>query len=318
MIEFLLPRSPIDILISIALGLTMDLVYPYHRGILLKIHPVHTAYIMARRLSPPFSSRARGALTWLAVMISHCALYGAALYAAYILGEIPWILVSAYIVKLSVPVGLLASIVRSIAACLEKGDIDCAREKTSWIVRRDTTTLGEGHLASASIESLFESTVDGIASPLLYIAVLGPMGGLVQRLINTLDGALGFKTPEYIEAGWLSAKADTVINYVPARLTAIIIVALSPIVGGDVGRAFRIYLRYRGRTESVNAGHPMAAAAGSLGVRLEKIGSYVLGEGPLPGYLDIYRALRLFISILIVIYAISMILSIASSELLYL
>lgn len=306
MIEFLLPRSPVDAVASILLGLLMDLLYPYHRGLLLKIHPVYTAYNMARLLTPPGSSRARGAGAWLAVMISHCIAYGSIMYVAYNLGEFFWILVSAYIVKVSVPVRLLIIIVRSIAKCLEAGDIACARERTSWIVRRDTAKLGEGHLASASIESLFESTVDGIASPLLYTALLGPMGGLIQRLINTLDGALGFKTPDYIEAGWLSAKADTVINYIPARLTAIVIAALAPIAGGSVGKAFKIYVRYRRETESLNAGHPMAAAAGALGVRLEKIGSYVLGEGPLPSYLDIYRALRLFTAVLMIIYMVSL------------
>lgn len=310
MIEFLLPRNPLDLIASVALGLIMDLLYPYHRGLLLKIHPVHTAYIMARSLSPPGSSRVRGAAAWLAVMASHCSLYGSLLYIAYNLGEIFWILVSAYIVKISVPVRLLASVVREVARCIERGDMKCAREKTSWIVRRDTSTLGEGHLASAAIESLFESTVDGIASPLMYIALLGPMGGLMQRLINTLDGALGFKTPEYIEAGWLSAKADTLVNYIPARLTAAMIIMLAPIAGGSVGRAFKIYMMYRGRTESVNAGHPMAAAAGSLGVKLEKIGSYVLGEGSLPSHLDIHRALRLFVATLIAIYAAVMLLAV--------
>ncbi|HWQ17981.1 MAG TPA: cobalamin biosynthesis protein [Sulfolobales archaeon] len=311
MIDFLLPMGLFERVVPILLGLLMDLLYPYHRGLLLKIHPVHTAYTMARLLSPPGSSRARGVITWLAVMAVHCIAYGSLLYVARIFGEIFWILVSAYIVKLSVPVRLLADIVRDVARCLERDDIACAREKTSWIVRRDTSKLGRGHLASASIESLFESTVDGIASPLLYTALLGPMGGLIQRLINTLDGALGFKTPEYIKAGWLSAKADTVINYIPARLVAIMIIILAPIAGGSIERALRIYIEYRNRTESANAGHPMAAAAGSLGIRLEKVGSYVLGEGPLPSYPDIYRALRLFTAVLVLVYLVTLAIAIS-------
>ncbi|PWV36521.1 MAG: CobD/CbiB family cobalamin biosynthesis protein [Desulfurococcaceae archaeon] len=317
MIDFLLPAGLFEIVAPILLGLLMDLLYPYHRGLLLKIHPVHTAYTMARLLSPPGSSRVRGVVTWLVVMVVHCTVYGSLLYIARMLGEIFWILVSAYIVKLSVSVRLLVDIVRDVARCLEAGDIACAREKTSWIVRRDTSRLGEGHLASASIESLFESTVDGIASPLLYTALLGPMGGLVQRLINTLDGALGFKTPEYIKAGWLSAKADTIINYIPARLVAIMIIILAPIAGGSIGRALRIYIEYRRKTESVNAGHPMAAAAGGLGIRLEKVGSYVLGEGPLPGYRDIYRALRLFTAVLILVYLVTLVIAASANYLVF-
>jgi adenosylcobinamide-phosphate synthase len=85
-------------------------------------------------------------------------------------------------------------VVLSTASCLEKEDLVCARERISWIVRRDTSRLGEGRLASVSIESLFESAVDGISS-LLYTAIFGPLGGPAQRVINTLDSALGYKTP---------------------------------------------------------------------------------------------------------------------------
>lgn len=306
---FLIPRDPLERVLAILIGLLMDLAYPSHSGFMLKIHPVYTSYKMALWISPPGSSRLRGSIAWLAVVFSHIAVYGSILYISYSVSKILWILVSSYIVKISIPVRLLRDIVSSIAKCLDIGDIDCARRKTSWIVRRDTRSLGEGHLASASIESLFESTVDGISSPLLYTALLGPIGGLTQRIINTLDSALGYKTPEYIEAGWLSAKADTAINYIPARLTAILIVILSPLAGGSIRRAYRIYRLYRKKTESKNAGHPMAAAAGALSVRLEKIGSYVLGEGTLPRSADIHRALRLFTAITVVLYLIAIALS---------
>jgi len=306
MIEFLIPSNPLYRAAPIAIGALLDLLYPYHRGLLLKVHPVYTSYTMARALAPPGSTRLRGAIAWVVVVASHLALYAGILYASYLAGGLFWILTASYIVKVSAPVKLLRDIVASVARCLERGDIACARERVSWIVRRDTGSLGEGHVASAAIESLFESTVDGISSPLLYTALLGPLGGLAQRIINTLDSALGYKTPEYIEAGWLSAKADTVVNFIPARLTALIIVLMAPTVGGGIGGAYRIYRAYSGATESINAGHPMSAAAGSLGVRLEKIGSYALGEGGLPSYRDIYRGLRLFGACLAVIYALSL------------
>lgn len=313
---FLIPRDPLESVLVILIGLLMDLAYPLHTGFMLKTHPVYTSYKMALWISPPGSSRLRGSIAWLAVVFSHIAVYGSILYVSYSVNEILWILVSSYIVKISIPVRLLRDIVRGVAKCLDIGDIECARRKTSWIVRRDTKSLGEGHVASASIESLFESTVDGIASPLLYTALLGPIAGLAQRIVNTLDSALGYKTPEYIDAGWLSAKADTAINYIPARLTAILIVILSPLSGGNIRRAYRIYRLYRKRTESKNAGHPMAAAAGALGVRLEKIGSYVLGEGPLPRGADIYRALRLFTALVVVLYIMAIALSYTAQNIL--
>ncbi|MEM4971471.1 MAG: cobalamin biosynthesis protein [Sulfolobales archaeon] len=305
MIEYLIPSNPIYRIAPILIGLIMDLLYPYHTGIMLKIHPVYTSYVMAKKLAPPGSTRLRGVATWVIVMATHLALYACALYISYLISDLLWLIIASYIVKISTPVKLLRDIVLSIARCLERGDLLCAREKTSWIVRRDTKNLGEGHIASAAIESLFESTVDGISSPLFYTALFGPLGGLAQRIINTLDSALGYKTPEYIYAGWLSARADTAISFIPARITAILIIILAPIAGGEVGRAYNIYKIYRGRTESINAGHPMSAAAGALGVRLEKIGSYSLGEGELPRYGDIYRGLRLFYSLLIAIYILS-------------
>jgi adenosylcobinamide-phosphate synthase len=312
MIEYLVPSNPLYRVAPILIGLIMDLLYPYHSGILLKIHPVYTSYIMARKLVPPGSTRLRGAITWIITMATHLALYAYALYISYLVSEVLWMFVASYIVKISTPIRLLRDIVISIARCLEKRDLPCARERTSLIVRRDTKNLGEGHIASAAIESLFESAVDGIASPLFYTALFGPLGGLAHRIINTLDSALGYKTPEYIYAGWLSAKADSIVNFIPARITVILIVILAPIAGGKVDKAYRIYKIYRGKTESINAGHPMSAAAGALGVRLEKIGSYSLGEGELPSYRDIYRGLKLFYSLLIAIYTLSMVLTISA------
>ncbi|MET1100993.1 MAG: cobalamin biosynthesis protein, partial [Pyrodictiaceae archaeon] len=109
----------------------------------------------------------------------------------------------------------------------------------------------------------------------------------------TLDGALGFKTPEYINAGWLSAKMDTIVNYVPARLTALLIILFSPISGGSIREAYRVWRQYSAATESVNAGHPMSSLAGALGVALEKPGYYRLGHGGLPSAMDIRRGVKL-------------------------
>jgi len=169
-------------------------------------------------------------------------------------------------------------------------------------VRRRVDELGEGHVASAAIESLYESLVDGFTSPLLYYVFLGPLGALLQRIANTLDSALGYKDPGYREVGWFSAKADTIINYLPARLTALLEIMTCPLIKGSIRRALEIYLRDRGATESLNAGHPMAAASGCLGVRLEKINSYTIGEEYcLPDWRDIRRGVT-HIIIIVIIY----------------
>ena len=195
--------------------------------------------------------------------------------------------------KTSFSLRLLIESVAKVAEHLEAGRLSEARRVAQGLVRRNVYILGSGHVASAALESLSESLVDGYTSPLFYAVLLGPLGALFQRIVNTLDGALGFKTPEYLEAGWLSAKMDTLVNYVPARLTALLLVLLSPLVGGDRHNAYRIWRQYAGTTESINAGHPMSSLAGALGVVLEKPGHYKLGQGELPSPDDIRRGVRL-------------------------
>ena len=274
---------------ALILAHLLDLVYPLHRGVLLTVHPVHTSFILAKKLAPPGSSRLRGIATWIVVVGSHLVVYAALLYAAWRLGPLAWLLAAAWVLKVSFSLRLLLETVWRAAGCMEQGDMACARRLVQGLVRRDVYRLSPGHVASAAVESLAESLVDGYTSPLLYTALLGPLGALLQRLANTLDGALGFKTPDYLEAGWASAWADTLLNYLPARATAALTALAAPIAGGSPARALRVWKRYGGATESRNAGHPMSAVAGALGVRLEKPGSYILGEGPLPGPGDMKR-----------------------------
>ncbi len=232
---------------------------------------------MALKLGKPFSSRIRGVVVWIVVVSTHLALYASILYVAWSISPYLWIAVASYITKTSFSLRLLIDIVKRVGVCSSRGDWSCARFWTQQIVRRNVYELDEEHVLSAAIESLAESLVDGYTSPLLYYAFFGPLGALFQRIVNTLDGALGFKDPPYRDVGWFSAKMDTLVNYVPARLTALLIVALSPIAGGDPRYAYRIWRKFCRATESLNAGHPMSAMAGALRVRLEKPGFYVLG-----------------------------------------
>jgi len=278
--EFLYPRDPAYVVAAILLGVLLDIAYPYHSGLALRLHPVHTAFIMARALGKPGSSRIRGAVTWFTVMGTHLTAYGALLWAAWLVSPYAWILVAAYVIKVSAPIKLLIDTVKGVYEAASRGDWARARELTQGIVRRDVHSLDEGHVLSAAVESLAESLVDGFTSPLLYIALLGPLGGLAQRIANTLDGALGFKGGGYADVGWFSAKADTLLNYVPARLTAALITLLgTPLTGAALSDAVRCWLRNARVTESVNAGHPMAAMAAVLGVTLEKVGHYTISCG---------------------------------------
>lgn len=277
---------------ALVIALILDIIYPEHRGLLLAIHPVHTSYLLALKLGRPYSSRLRGVTTWVIVTLVHVTPFTIALALAYELHPIAWVIIASITLKFSMSLKLLLDICYNVYRSLNTS-LDEARRWTQMIVRRDTSKLDKPRVISATIESLAESLVDGFTSPLLYYALLGPLGALVQRIANTLDGALGYKTPEYANVGWFSARMDTVINYIPARITAILIAILAPVASGNVIEALRVWWRWRRATESVNAGHPMSAMAGALRVKLEKPGNYVLNDkARYPEPNDIMRGMR--------------------------
>ncbi len=275
MLDWLLNES---LVLVLALALLLDVLYPYHKGVLLKAHPVHTCYMLAIRLARPYSSRLRGVLIWLVCTTCHLAPYTMLLYLSWRACPLLWILVSAWTLKVSISIKLLLDIAYNVYRCAASHDYSVARYWTQQIVRRDVYKLSEKHVLSAAIESLAESLCDGFVSPLFYFAFLGAPGALLQRLVNTLDGAIGYKTSELKDVGWLSAKADTVMNYVPARLTALYIIVAGGLLGYSVRDAVKVWRRDSRRTESVNAGHPISAIAGVLKVRLEKPGFYSVGD----------------------------------------
>lgn len=169
---------------------------------------------------------------------------------------------------------------------------DRARDLVQQIVRRDLKRSDPGHVASAAVESLFESLVDGIVSPIFWFLILGLPGALLQRFANTMDSMVGYKVPELMNEGYFSAKIDTILNYFPARLTVIFMGISGFLLWGNFKGAFR-YVR-NSPVESINARYPISAAAGLLGVKLEKHGYYTVGEGDLPSSEDMVRALHLF------------------------
>lgn len=165
-----------------------------------------------------------------------------------------------------------------IDAIVIENDIITARQRLSRIVGRNTSNLDNEHILSAVIESIGESTVDGINSPLFYYALYGVPLAFTYRVVNTLDSMLAYNDPYHRCIGYCSAKLDTIANYIPARITAITIVIASLLLRLDWKNAFIIMLRDRHKTPSRNSGYPMSALAGALRIRLEKIGYYTLGD----------------------------------------
>ena len=164
---------------------------------------------------------------------------------------------------------------------LEAEHIDAARHALRLLVSRDTAELDAPLLAAAAIESLAENASDSFVAPLLYYGLAGLPGACVYRAANTLDAMLGYHG-RYEYLGKLPARFDDLLNLAPARLTALLIVVAAALHGADARGAWLAMRRDHGRTASPNAGYPMAAIAGALGVRLEKVGHYCLNPAGRP------------------------------------
>jgi adenosylcobinamide-phosphate synthase len=202
------------------------------------------------------------------------------------------LLVTAYLLKSAFSFSFLWKVSRDIYDDLRTGRLGGARSKLPALVGRDVSKLDEGQMSSCVIESLGESFVDGIFSPLFYFILFGLPGALAYRAINTLDSMVGYKDEKHIQVGMPSARIDDIANFIPARLAVLFIGAVAIIFGSPV-RAVRIALRDGRKPPSINSGYPMSAFAGSLGLRLEKLNYYILGEGLKPcGVEDIPRAIR--------------------------
>ena len=167
----------------------------------------------------------------------------------------------------------------TVVNSIEANDLSSARNNLSMIVKRNTKDLDQNHVFSGVVESISENTVDGITAPLFYFGFFGLPGAFVYRVINTADSMIGYKTSIFKNIGWFAANCDNVLNFVPARLTGLTMVLSAMILGYDWKRSYKIMIRDGKKTTSPNAGYPMAAIAGALGTRFEKINHYSLGDG---------------------------------------
>ncbi|WP_243372898.1 adenosylcobinamide-phosphate synthase CbiB [Geotalea sp. SG265] len=162
----------------------------------------------------------------------------------------------------------------TVVDALQQGDLPGARHWLSRIVGRDTRELDEGDIIRGVVETVAENTSDGVIAPLLCLMLGGPVLGLAYKAINTLDSMVGYKNDRYLQFGWASARCDDLANYLPARLTGLLMIVAAPFVGLSAGNSWRIMRRDGHNHSSPNSGIPEAAAAGALGVRLGGLNYY--------------------------------------------
>jgi adenosylcobinamide-phosphate synthase len=209
------------------------------------------------------------------------------------LNQVAYIIVTGVLLKFTFSIRGLRHAAMKVRRLLQEDKLDKTRFELRALVSRDTKDLDEPLLVSAAVESVAEGTCDSLVAPIFYFLLLGVPGAIGYRAVNTLDSMIGYHG-KYEHLGKFAARLDDILNFIPARLAALLLVlaAATKRRGRD---AWKTALKEHVRTESPNAGWPMAAMAGALNVRLEKVGHYILGEGRTTPVLEsIDSAVKLF------------------------
>jgi len=173
---------------------------------------------------------------------------------------------------------------RKVLRALTRGDILQARKELSFVVGRDTAHLDEPEILRALLETIAENTSDGVIAPLFYLGLGGPPLAMTYKAVNTLDSMVGYKNERYGNIGWASAKLDDLANFIPARLSGLVIVLSSFLLRKPWRNSLGILWRDRRKHESPNSAWPEAAMAGALGVQLGGL-NYYFGQPSLKPFL---------------------------------
>jgi len=254
-------------------------------------HPLVGFGLLAAAVERRFNHghRRDGLVAWALVLLPWFAL-------AVALRALAPVVVDVALLAFALGARSLSEHAEAVRAPLAKGELDEARRRVGFIVSRDTGALDEAGVSKAAVESVLENGNDAVFGALFWFAVLGGPGALLFRLANTLDAMWGYRTARFESFGWAAARADDVLNWVPARLTALTYALL-----GKLGAALACWRSQAPAWDSPNAGPVMASGAGSLGVALGGPASYhgveeqrpPLGSGAAPRHGDIARAVSL-------------------------
>ena len=266
-----------------------------------RFHPVSwigTLIAAGRRAAEHLPSRllVASGVALIVVVATVAYLAGAAAQSAA--GWLPWplrLLVQAWLFKCSFSLRGLVSAVWKVRDALATSDLVGARAALGrHLVSRPVGALDPGATASGAIESLSENLTDSWIAPLCFYVVGGVPAAWAYRAVNTADAMIGYREGVLERLGWATARLDDLLNLVPSRAGALAVAVGAWLSGERTAGAWRAWLRDGGATASPNAGQTMAAMAGALGVTLEKLGHYRLGDGAPPGVTSIDRALRVF------------------------
>lgn len=239
-----------------------------------RLHPVIWMGTLIQRGRDMAPSGRAGRLLW-GIVLALVLPAGCALLAAGLV-MIPWVgpLLAVWLLTSSLSIRMLGEAGVRVGDAVAEGRIEDAREGLSWLCSRSPAGLTGAELAGAATESVAENASDSAVAPLLWFLIGGVPGAVLYRCMNTMDAMIGYRD-RYFWLGKPAARLDDLLNLIPARLTAVLMLLLAD---RDRGRGMRCMLRDAAKTDSPNAGWPMSAMAGLLGVQLTKRGQYTLGD----------------------------------------
>lgn len=300
--------TPLHSLIALTAGFILDLILgdPYSFP-----HPVKAIGRLiartenfCRKLFPatPSGERRGGAMLVLVVLLLSVIVPLAVLTAAYRLHAVLGLVLESVLCYQLLAAKCLRQESMKVYASLQKDEVEGARQNVSMIVGRDTKVLDESGIVKAAVETVAENTSDGVIAPLFYMALGGGVLGIFYKAVNTMDSMVGYKNERYLHFGRTAAKLDDAVNYLPARISALLMILAAFLTGMNGKNAFRIWRRDRKCHASPNAGQTEAVCAGALEVQLAGDAWYfgklvpkkTIGDPIRPvHYADIKRANRL-------------------------
>lgn len=247
-----------------------------------KYHPVvllgNLIALLEKKLRKPKQSifwqkSAGGLLVLLTLFITYLIVWLIMRGAAYY-GQAAEFVCGAVILSFAISPRSLAEAGWELKGYLEKEDLTAARFKVGWIVGRDTENLDTAEITRATVETVAENIVDGIISPLFYFMLGGVPLAFLYRAVNTMDSMVGYKNEKYLHFGMIAARVDDVFNYIPARLTGVLLVIAALLLRYDAGNSVRMIWRDAAKHPSPNSGVAEAGVAGALLVQLGGLNYY--------------------------------------------
>lgn len=227
-----------------------------------------------KRWNSGHNKRQKGMLMTSSVLLTVVLVTAVTVYGAYSLHTGVGVVWEAFVIFTAIAQKSLKEAALEVYDPLSKGDLAEARSKLSYIVGRDTETLDEGEIVRGTVETVAENTSDGVTAPLFWGAVGGAPLAIAYRAINTCDSMVGYRNERYGQFGWASAKLDDLVNFIPSRLTALMMLLSMKAEVGSFKKGLKITLRDAPEHPSPNSGWCEAAAAAILGIQLGGINYY--------------------------------------------